>query len=618
MFWEYIFGKNMTYTYKFKEYYHLKETEDTITTKKGYVCDSIETFLLRNPINYEIESKSFNWSNGTVDVTCYKEIYKLPTPVVEMNAQTYSQYSLKITNTGIADVTLYSQNFPEGTTYDIKAGKSIVLEYSWSSSSASVPETVNYKMYFSAYRCTDSDVVEFKAIKETEEKKEFSYAPVITTNGNTYSYCEIMVTNKNNVDVTYYDRDVNDSGYIDIGAGESIYYTHDWSNDMYTSESHTFSGYFSASGYTSSDTSLLTVDKPVYVKTKIAKKPVITLSSNSYTSYTVIVTNNNLYTVAFYSQDLDGALNISSGSSKSFTISWGTSATSHTVSGYFSAYNYYDSDYGTLSVTRPDKPTLTAPSIEEHTNTYTQLGLRYKNNASVKVTMTIDGTSYTISSGGYKDIIYSWYSATTMTKSCTVSADNYNSNSASETFTRPSLPKLTAPTLDIMSNTYEAVIFTVYNPNSVSADVYDTGGNCIISQLSPYSDQQYGKYYTGTAYTLSCYFMGDSTTCLDSSLSSLTATRPSKPTLSAPQITYTQGTGTYKTKYLVNVYNPNSVACTLNYSGTDITSDSHSISAKGNYGWYVDVLTTYTSRTYKATLSASGYDDVSSSLTIKS
>ena len=618
MFWEYIFGKNMTYTYKFKEYYHLKETEDTITTKKGYVCDSIETFLLRNPVDYEIESKSFNWNNGTVDVTCYKEIYKLPTPVIEMNAQTYSQYSLKITNTGIADVTLYSQNFPEGTTYDIKAGKSIVLEYSWSSSSASVPETVNYKMYFSAYRCTDSDVVEFKAIKETEEKKEFSYAPVITTNGNTYSYCEIMVTNKNNVDVTYYDRDVNDSGYIDIGAGESIYYTHDWSNDMYTSESHTFSGYFSASGYTSSDTSLLTVDKPVYVKTKIAKKPVITLSSNSYTSYTVIVTNNNLYTVAFYSQDLDGALNISSGSSKSFTISWGTTSTSHTVSGYFSAYDYYDSDYGTLSVTRPDKPTLTAPSIEEHTNTYTQLGLRYKNNASVKVTMTIDGTSYTISSGGYKDIIYSWYSATTMTKSCTVSADNYNSNSASETFTRPSLPKLAAPTLDIMSNTYEAVIFTVYNPNSVSADVYDTGGNCIISQLSPYSDQQYGKYYTGTAYTLSCYFMGDSTTCLDSSLSSLTATRPSKPTLSAPQITYTQGTGTYKTKYLVNVYNPNSVACTLNYSGTDITSDSHSISAKGNYGWYVDVITTYTSRTYKATLSASGYDDVSSSLTIKS
>ena len=617
MFWEYIFGKNMTYTYKFKEYYHLKETEDTITTKKGYVCDSIETFLLRNPVDYEIESKSFNWSNGTVDVTCYKEIYKLPTPVVEMNAQTYSQYSLKITNTGIADVTLYSQNFPEGTTYDIKAGKSIVLEYSWSSSSASVPETVNYKMYFSAYRCTDSDVVEFKAIKETEEKKEFSYDPVITTNGNTYSYCEIMVTNKNNVDVTYYDRDVNDSGYIDIGAGESIYYTHDWSNDMYTSESHTFSGYFSASGYTSSDTSSLTVDKPVYVKTKIAKKPVITLSSNSYTSYTVIVTNNNLYTVSFYSQDFDGALTISSGSSKSFTISWGTSATSHTVSGYFSATNYYDSDYGTLSVTRPSKPTLTAPSIEEHTNTYTQLGLRYKNNASVTVTMVIDGTSYTVKSLEYKDITYSWYTATTMTKSCTVSADNYNSNSASETFTRPSLPKLTAPTLSINNNTYDNVQFSIYNPNSTTCSLYDTSGTLLMT-LGAYKSDNLTYTYTGTSKTLSCYFMGDSTTCLDSSLSSLTATRPSKPTLSAPQITYTQGTGTYKTKYLVNVYNPNSVACTLNYSGTDITSDSHSISAKGNYGWYVDVLTTYTSRTYKATLSASGYDDVSSSLTIKS
>lgn len=216
MFWEYIFGKNMTYTYKFKQYYHLTTTEDTVTTKKGYVCDSIDTFLLRNPVDYTIETKSFNWSNGTVDVTCYKEIYQLPTPVVTMNSQTYSQYTLKIENTGKADVTLYSQNFEQ--TYDIKAGRSITLDFKWSSSSASSPETVLYKMYFSAYHCTDSAVCEFKAIKETEEKKDFSYAPVITSNGNTYTYCEIMVTNKNSIDVTYYDRDVSDSGYIDIGA----------------------------------------------------------------------------------------------------------------------------------------------------------------------------------------------------------------------------------------------------------------------------------------------------------------------------------------------------------------------------------------------------------------
>lgn len=616
MLWEYIFGKNMTYTYKFKEYYHLKETEDTVTTKKAYVCDSIETFLLRNPVDYEIESKSFNWSNGTVDVTCYKEIYQLPTPVVEMNAQTYSQYSLKITNTGIADVTLYSQNFPEGTTYDIKAGKSIVLEYSWSSSSASVPETVTYKMYFKAYKCKDSDVATFNAVKETETKKDFDYAPVITTNGNSYSYCEIMVTNKNNVDVTYYDRDVNSTGYINIGAGESIYYTHDWSNDMYTSESHTFQGYFSASGYNLSATSSLTVDKPVYVKTKIPKKPVITLSSNSYTSYTVIVTNNNSFAVTFYSQDLDGALTLKSGASNSFTIDWGTSATSHTVSGYFASSYYYDSDYGTLSVTRPSKPTLTAPSIEEHTNTYTQLGLRYKNNASVTVTMVIDGTSYTVKSYEYKDITYSWYSATTMTKSCTVSADNYNSNSASETFTRPSLPKLTAPTLSINNNTYDDVQFSIYNPNSTSCSCYDTSGTLLMT-LGAYKSDNLTYTYTGTSKTLSCYFMGDSTTCLDSSLSSITATRPEKPTLSAPQMSYSQGTGTYKTKYMVKISNPNNFNVSCTESGSDIDTYTVNINANSFTYFYVDVLST-TSRTYKAVFSKSGYDDVSSSLTIKS
>lgn len=708
MNFEYLYRKNLTLTKQYKKYLHLTEYETNTYKHNAYVVDTLDTFCKRNDIDLtgEVEEKSFDFSSGVATWKGYGEKYQLTNPTFSINNQNYKQYTLLIENPNEVNITLKCQNFDQD--YEIEAGKSILIDQLWSKAST-VAESVTYSYYCEAYNCISTSATTFTAVKDIEVKKEFDYAPVIYDNGWDYTKAAIKVTNKNDYSVTYYDRDINDAGYVDIEAGGSVYYYHDWTqsmyieeshtfsgyfsksgyvdsdvssltvtkeayvkptipyapvyeennntydqctvkitnnnsysvtlydrdlstnpeiaagksytydyawtNDKYTSESHTFSGYFAKSGYNSSDTGKVTIDKPVYVKTKIPYSPVISISNNTYTGYTVLVQNPNAYTCTFYSQDLDGSLTITSGSFKSFSVSWSSTQTSHTVSGYFSATDHYDSDTGySESATRPSKPTLSKPSIEEHSNTYTQLGLRYVNNASVTVTMTIDGTDYTVASGGYKDILYSWYSYSTMTKSCTVSADNYNSNSASETFTRPSLPKLTAPSLSINNNTYDNVQFNIYNPNSTSCSCYDTGGN-LLTTIDAYKSDDITYTYTGNSKTLSCYFMGDSTTCLDSSLSSITASRPDKPVLSAPIMSYAKGTGVYKTKYKVTISNGNSTNVSCTYSGPDVDSYTVNINANSYTYFYVDVISTG-SRTYEATFSASGYDTVSSSLTI--
>ena len=78
------------------------------------------------------------------------------------------------------------------------------------------------------------------------------------------------------------------------------------------------------------------------------------------------------------------------------------------------------------------------------------------------------------------------------------------------------------------------------------------------------------------------------------------------PTLTKPTITYSQGTGTYKTKYMIRFDNPNSTNATIHYSGSDISSYSVNVNAGSFTYVYVDILST-TTRTYTAYFTKDGY-----------
>lgn len=354
--------------------------------------------------------------------------------------------------------------------------------------------------------------------------------PVISLNNNTYTQCTMKVYNPNPVSVTYYDNDVNSSGYTTISAYSTITYNYAWSGGIYDTESHTFQGYFQAYQCYSSSTDSETVSKPYDVK-----------------------------------------------------------------------------------------PTLTEPSITIISNTNYSFLVRYTNNASTSVTMYTYNGNFSLSSGGTKDFTVTW-SSSSVSLYAWASKSGYNdSDTARTTVTRPSLITPTAPTLEIMSNTYDNWIITIYNPNSYALDVYDNGGNLIVSSLSPKSSRQYGDSWSGTSKTVKCYFMGDSTTYGDSAFSSITITRPSKPvpvTLTAP--TLLENNNTY-TQCTVQVKNPNSVTCT--YYDSDVGGSGYkdigaNSSITYDYAWTKGQYE-QESHTFKGYLSASGYtSSTSTSLTI--
>ena len=180
MNWSYVFGKNMTVTDQHKKYWHIESYETDETLEKGYIVDSLDitkpsesSFLKRNPTHGvgTLETATFDWGNATVAIKRYEEVYKLKAPVIELNGSSTSQYTLKITNPNdplaptLAPIATFKcQNLGE-TTYDIKPGESLILDNSWNLDPDD-PESVTWQGYFSAFHCTDSDVVSFTVKKE--------------------------------------------------------------------------------------------------------------------------------------------------------------------------------------------------------------------------------------------------------------------------------------------------------------------------------------------------------------------------------------------------------------------------------------------------------------------
>ena len=198
----------------------------------------------------------------------------LTSPSITISDNT--NYSFNVTYTNNASVTakLYTYN----GNISLESGDSKTYTIIWSTSSLSV------YAWASASGYNDSDTTRKTVTRPAQTKL---IAPKITLNNNTYTQCTIKITNPNSVACTYYD---NDLGHEDIPANGSIIYDYAWTKGQYEQETHTFSGYLTATGYTSSLASSLSVDKPYDVKPlDVSISAKATASSGGNVKFTLVI-----------------------------------------------------------------------------------------------------------------------------------------------------------------------------------------------------------------------------------------------------------------------------------------------------------------------------------------
>lgn len=218
MNWTYTFGKNMTVTDQHKKYWHIESYETDESEKKGYIVDTLDisdidnsSFLKRNT-GYKvgtIESASFDWSSAVVNIKRYESVLTLAAPEITLNGSTTTQYTLNIKNpndplapTLAPTATFYSENLGD-TTYDIKPGESINLDFTWSKA-ADEPESVTYYGYLGAFHCNKSDTTTFIA-KKTVTPKDLVPSASISLDSSTGAFKSLIysISNPNNYSVKF-------------------------------------------------------------------------------------------------------------------------------------------------------------------------------------------------------------------------------------------------------------------------------------------------------------------------------------------------------------------------------------------------------------------------------
>lgn len=344
--------------------------------------------------------------------------------------------------------------------------------------------------------------------------------PTLSVNNNTYTQCTIKVYNPNPVTVTYYDRDVNSSGYTTISAYGTITYDYTWSGGIYDTETHSFSGYVEAYQCYGSSTRTLTVDKPYDTKPTLTA-PSITILSNTNYSFTVRYTNNASTSVTMYTYN--GNFSLSSGGTKEYTVTWSTSSVS--LYAWASKSGYNDSDTARTKVTRPAKLELDAPVLSLNNNTSSQCTIAVYNPNSVSCTYY----DRDISSSGYEDIgakktityDYAWgydeYTAESHTFSGYLTATGYTSSDTdSLSVTKPTETKKTinAPIVSyakgtgVLSTKYK---ITITNSNSFAVSYSIEGDDLSASgTLSANSSTTKTVNYLGiTSRTYTTTFSAD-------------------------------------------------------------------------------------------------------------
>lgn len=347
----YIFGKTITLNKYYKQYKHLTTYTSTSSSIKGYINDTRNTIFTRQGISGHMEEKSsYDWILGVCDIYTYGSVYELTSPTITEYSQNYDEFTVKVYNPNDVSCTFYSQNLADGQTYDIDSKKYITLTFSWDKASTE-EESKTITGYFESNNCTGSSTSSCTIDKDVYVKPSIDYNPVFSTTSNDYNSCTYKVTNNNSYGVYYTSQDLSQDYYIESGGYVLFDYT--WSYDEYTSESHTFAGYFIKSGYTDTSVVRYTINKPTETKST-CPTPSISINGNSYTYAEFAVTNTNtIYGFTFYYDN--GSSSVSVGAGKTVYIQKSYSGSSITLRGYFAKSGWYDSSVVSKTATRPEQ-----------------------------------------------------------------------------------------------------------------------------------------------------------------------------------------------------------------------------------------------------------------------
>ena len=214
-------------------------------------------------------------------------------------------------------------------------------------------------------------------------------------------------------------------------------------------------------------TSLATYEQSA---TKLTE-PTLEEGQNTYDRYEINITNPNDVTCQFYSQDLSeygGSVDIEAGATYSLTLTWGTTESSHTAKGYFSANGYKDSENDTLTITRPAETTYTltvnyyVSNVPSGTKYYEIGGSQLVKISDYKI--SVDNASYSTSDP----------------------SEDFGMNNKNQTLNMYYIGKLTAPILEEKNKDFNQYTIDVTNPNDVTCDFYskelidDYGGSVTI------------------------------------------------------------------------------------------------------------------------------------------
>ena len=571
-----------------------------------------ETSTTINAHAMPIDTTSFKQSELTTLEIARKKA--LTAPDVDSELHTIHDVVLNITNYNNVTVVCYIDGKLVGS---IGADYVYDYTYTWASGEQEKTLVVKFVDPTSQYaeNSTSYDLV-----------RERLATPTLTVANNTYLEYTIQVSNPNDIATKFYSKDLlgYDDGYITVGANSTNTYTISWGT---TETSHTSSGKLNATGYKdSADSAEVTFDRPaepIYTLTvnyyvsnvpsgtkyyEVGGSKTVAISDyketitratfkssdpssdflmnyqnqtlnmyytgklfapdmaegeNTYTSYKVLVTNNNDVTVTFISQNLGAeTVEIEPYATYELDFDWAFGSTSSIIKGYFSATNYDNSNLTSISITRPSMEGLIQPTLSVLNESSTDFDLKIVNSNEVEVNFYYGYSSSSTTFGG----TISKGSNTTINIPKTTNKtiyvqfiyDDFTSENSIEIPYLTPTTQLKAPTITLNSEKTSNTMYYYYiaNTNNQSVSVYINGVQQ-STNLGANETKEYSGSWTSsqTSITIVSKLGTLSSAYTDSNESSLTISRP-KIKLPNPKIT--SKTNNYST-YSFNFTNTSSL-----------------------------------------------------------
>lgn len=487
------------------------------------VFDSItwKDTITEDGVTYTLKSST---SGGSTSLATYEQVAQLTSPTYEEGQNTYTQYSIIVTNPNDVAVTFYSQDLLDdyGGSVDIKANSSTEIKLTWGTTATS--HTVKGYVSATGYKDSDNSSITIDRPAETQYTLTVNYYVSNVASGT--KYYEIAGS-----------QVVHISDYK-VSVDNAVFSTSDPSEDFAMDNKNQSLNMYYIGKLTS----------PTYEE-----------GNKDFYQYDIDIYNPNDVDCDFYSQDLSdygGSVIIKSKETKTITLTWASGATSHTFSGYLSATDYADSTTKTITIDRPTITSLVKPTLVVQNETTSEFDLFIYNSNEVEVKYYYGYTSTPTTYGG----TISKESSTTLNITKTTNKTMfvkfvYEDISSQDSVSVPYIEQttqLSAPiiTLDDEKTTNAVYYYTIKNTNDIATSVYING----VKQeklLESNSEREYsGSWSSGAvSITITAKLGTLSSSYTDSNETSLEIDRPKiklpNPTLTIKTNTYNKYSFTY-------------------------------------------------------------------------